>query len=392
MSRSRLASLTLCFCLQPLAAQTQDLCLGTWNLEFLGAAGDFRNHLPPRTDVDFQKLGAKVRELGVAVLAVQEICGAAPLQKVATAAGPTWRILLGTSGSWDDGVTSQQIGFLYDDARVELLQAEELLQLPQKVDGVPIFHRIPVTACFRDRRTGFDFRAVTVHLKAGQKPADEQKRRLEASHLAEWLQSVLAEPNQDQDLILLGDFNSTYGAEPQRVFERGGGLQYVIPEIPVPTIQHFPEPIDQIVLSAGFTEIPRTSFRVHHDLGGLSKEQWRQTYSDHFPVTVTVQADRDTDPDAGFRPAAPERRLPVALRPEAPAAQAGGAARALGEARWPPALGTQVRVYPVDPEAMLLDGELAAPLPQGPGGWVVVRTTKGLIGLPLDQVRRLDVR
>jgi endonuclease/exonuclease/phosphatase family metal-dependent hydrolase len=392
MSRRLVASLTLSFCLLPLAAQTQDLRLGTWNLEFLGAAGDFRNHLPPRTDADFQKLGAKVRELGVAVLAVQEICGEAPLQKVATAAGPTWRILLGTSGSWDDGVTSQQIGFLYDDARVELLQAEELLQLPQKVDGVPIFHRIPVTACFRDRRTGFDFRAVTVHLKAGQKPADEQKRRLEASHLAEWLQSVLAEPNQDQDLILLGDFNSTYGTEPQRVFERGGGLQYVIPETPVPTIQHFPEPIDQIVLSAGFTEIPRPSFRVHHDLGGLSKEQWRQTYSDHFPVTVAVQADRDTDPDAVFRPAAPERRLPVALRPATNPAQTAGQGRAKVAPNWPPAIGTTVRVFPVATSALMLEGELAAALPQGPGGWVVVRTAAGLTGMPLDQVRCVEVR
>jgi hypothetical protein len=86
------------------------------------------------------------------VLAVQEINGEAPLRKVAAAAGPSWHVLLGTSGGWDDGKTAQRIGFVYDSAVVDLLQAEELLQLPREFEGVPIFHRVPVTACFRTRR------------------------------------------------------------------------------------------------------------------------------------------------------------------------------------------------------------------------------------------------
>ena len=59
------------------------LKIGTWNLEFLGADGDFRNKLPLRDDADYQKIGEKIRSLGVAVLAVQEISGDAPLRKVA---------------------------------------------------------------------------------------------------------------------------------------------------------------------------------------------------------------------------------------------------------------------------------------------------------------------
>ncbi|MBL8751071.1 MAG: hypothetical protein JNK78_18070, partial [Planctomycetes bacterium] len=162
-------------------ADAHTIRIGTWNLEFLGAEGNYRNNLPPRDDQDFAKIGQKVKSLGVAVLAVQEVCGPDPLRKVTAGAGPSWRFVLGTSGAWDDGKTSQQVGFLYDTAVVDLLFAEELLQLPREKDGVPIFHRVPVTAAFKVKATGFDFRATVVHLKAGQKKDDEQKRRLEAT-------------------------------------------------------------------------------------------------------------------------------------------------------------------------------------------------------------------
>ena len=100
------------------ATQAQPLKIGTWNLEFLGAPGDFRNKLPLRDDADFQKIGEKIRALGVSVLAVQEICGEAPLQKVATGAGPSWRVLLGTTGAWDNSPVAQNIGFQIGRAHV----------------------------------------------------------------------------------------------------------------------------------------------------------------------------------------------------------------------------------------------------------------------------------
>ena len=128
MRSALLPSLLLPFlAAQALLAQApaQPLRLGTWNLEFLGADGNYRNNLPPRDEADFAKIGQKVKDLGVAVLAVQEICGDEPLRKVAAGAGPSWHFLLGTSGGWDDGKTSQQVGFLYDTAQVELLFAPE---------------------------------------------------------------------------------------------------------------------------------------------------------------------------------------------------------------------------------------------------------------------------
>ncbi|MFM1873251.1 MAG: hypothetical protein RL398_2673, partial [Planctomycetota bacterium] len=216
--------------------EPQTLRIGTWNLEFLGAQGNFRNNLPPRDDADYAAIGAKVRELGVAVLAVQEICGEEPLRKVAAGAGGTWQCFLGTSGGWDDGKTSQQVGFLYDSAVVDLVGAGELLGLPREIDGTPIFHRVPVTAAFRHKATGMDFRAITVHLKAGQKDLDKIKRRLEASHLDAWLRTALAKDGEDRDIVVLGDFNSTYATDPQTILEKGGGFQYLVANPQVPTI------------------------------------------------------------------------------------------------------------------------------------------------------------
>lgn len=368
------------------------LTIGTWNLEFLGAEGDFRNKLPLRDDSDFQKIGAKVRALGVAVLAVQEICGEAPLRKVAAAAGPSWQVLLGTSGGWDDGKTSQQIGFLYDAAVVDLLQAEELLALPREQEGVTIFHRVPVSACFRWKATGFDFRAITVHLKAGQRAPDETKRRLESTLLHDWIVDLQRATGEDQDIVVLGDFNSTYGTEPQRALERGGSLQYLQPAAPTPTIMHFPEPIDQVAVAPGFDELGRTSFTVHGGFDGMAKDAWRKTYSDHFPVTVTITAANDTDPAATFRTAAPTGVLPASRRSSgAAAAPTPGRRREAQTAgpAWPPAIGSSITVWygtngsggPAE-----ASGKLLADLPQGPGGWLVLEVAGVVRAIPYPQV------
>lgn len=381
-----LRSLTVLFavCSSAIAQTNQPaLRIGTWNLEFLGAAGNFRNNLPPRDPEDYAAIGKQVRDLGVAVLAVQEICGAAPLQQVAAGAGPQWRSMLGTSGGWDDGKTSQQIGFLYDEAAVELLGAAELLHLPREQDGTPIFHRVPVTAAFRHRSSGVDFRIVTVHLKAGKKDLDETKRRLEATELQKWLSS-LAQGQEDQDIVLLGDFNSTYGTAPQTVLEQGGAYQYLAGAERVPTIMHFPEPIDQVVVNAQCRELERSSYRVHSDLGGLSKDAWRKIYSDHFPVTVTITvAHGDDDPDSQFS-FAKEQLLPVTLRPTAatPAATA-----------WPPPVGSRILVHYGLEGAQTIEqdlGTLLEPLPAQVPGWVVLQSHRGKVAIPLQRVLRIQ--
>ena len=374
------------------AQRRPQLAIGTWNLEFLGAPGNLRNDTPPRTDADVAAIGQKIKALGVAVLAVQEICGEAPLQQVASSIGPSWSFVLGTTGGWDDGKTAQNIGFLYDSAVVELLSAEELLAFPRKLEEVPIFHRVPVTVCFKVRATGFDFRMVTVHLKAGQKAQDEQKRRLEATTLHGWLQQLQRTPGEDQDIVVLGDFNSSYGSEPETVLEDGKMMHYLEPKVRTATIMHFPEPIDHVVVAPDFDELNEASFTVHSDLGDLDKNAWRKIYSDHFPVTATIAANSDGDPTATFTRGPAAQSLPASHRPSSggAAVPANGGTPAAKPAAWPPLPGRTIRL--TDLAGQVYEGSLVQPLPDGPGGWIVVEVRGETTAIPLAQVRAVQVK
>lgn len=374
-----------------------DFRIGTWNLEFLGAEGSFRNNLPPRTEADYKAIGKKIVDLGVAVLAVQEICGEEPLKKVAAGAGRNWTVLLGTTGGWDDGKTAQNIGFLYDRSAVDLLSAEELLQLPREFEGQAIFHRVPVTACFRHRASGCDFRLVTVHLKAGQKPVDEQKRRGEAQALAGWLDGLHTNKLEDTDVVLLGDFNSTYGTDPERLFEHSKLRRYLQTQKPTPTIMHFAEPIDQIVGNMACRELRVDSLTVDGDFDGQTRETWRQTYSDHFPVTATLVARGDDDPQATFARGDKAHWLPRTDFPPTPIGRppaekpVGGPPGNTPQpvaGPWPPAVGAMVSLTT---DGGQVQGHLLQPVPVDAVGWIVLRTKEGTLAVPAARVTMLRV-
>ncbi len=296
-----------------LPAQQQDLHLGTWNLEFFGS----RKDPAPRTADDVAKTAGLIRELGVSLLAVQEIGGEQPLTELCRAIGPNWRFVLGTSGGWTDGSSRQSIGFLWDDAVLELLHAEELNGLPRRHENLPIFHRVPVTAAFRDRRTQFDFRAVTVHFKAGQKKDDERKREFESGFLRQWLDTALSRTGEDQDVVVLGDFNATYGSMAETQLSRDGAFRLLRKEPREATILHFEDPIDHLAVSRGFDEADESTFDSHAERASADREAFRRTHSDHFPVTVTVRSAKDADPESSFLTGAPAQ--PLAVGPGAPA-------------------------------------------------------------------------
>lgn len=317
----------------------ESIRLGTWNLEFFG---NRRNE--PRTDEDIAKVATFLRGIGVDVLAVQEVGTLAALQKLARALGPSWHVVLGTTGMWRDGSGGQRVGFVWNDARLQLLQAEELLDLPREVDDpqttrLPIFHRVPVSAVFRARNGGLDFRAVTVHLKADnrrdldQHQRDEmstRKRIAEMTALGAALTKIMQRDGEDQDVVVLGDFNhvfarerSTEQADEIKVrFDLGVPLLANLPSFarlaparPQPTIRWFPESIDHVVVSADLREEAiAQSVTVHgpfaeHEPSPAELDAWQKTYSDHFPVTIDLSSARDHDPAATFAPVIPAHEL-----------------------------------------------------------------------------------
>jgi endonuclease/exonuclease/phosphatase family metal-dependent hydrolase len=379
------------------------LRIGTWNLEHLG------QHDNARTDDDFRKIAAFILDLDVAVLAVQEVAGPEPLARLvgelnaraaplagapSAATAPPFQFVLGTTGGFGDGTGRISVGFLWDDRRVELCQAEELLQLPRERDGLPIFHRVPVAAVFRARAGGtgggLDFRAITVHLKASRGTTNDAKRKAEVQSLLAYIGELHAKQGEDRDILVLGDFNHGYGSPAHAAFTANGLVRYLRTDGDPPTIVHFAEPIDHLAITEDGLdlEVVPASRRVHDELlRELGQEAWRATYSDHLPVTVDLIAELDRDPQARFSPAgAAQELLPgsgaaAAAQPVSPGPAPGA----------PPAadafpVGCQVTVtyrgFEGEPERQQ-KGTLREPL----GDWVVIDAgSDGVLAFPAARV------
>ena len=288
------------------------LRIGTWNLEHFGS------RKPARSSADFARIAALIASLEIDVLAIQEVNGPVPLQRLVRHLDSEYDFALGSTGGIDKGRIS--VGFLWNRRRARLLQCEEMRDLPAEAGGLPIFHRNPVNAVFQslDGTTpGLDLRAIAVHLKAGSDPDDRAKRRAEAESLRTYVADLRADENEDRDIVVLGDFNHTYDAPAHRTL-RDGGMVHYLEAGADPTLIHYDAPIDHIAVTPELNEsVIAGTFQVHNDqvpygtpsaeLLVSSKNRWRRAYSDHFPVTLDLTAEVDRDPSASFR--APKHSL-----------------------------------------------------------------------------------
>ena len=275
------------------------LRLGAWNLEHFGSRND-----PPRTDEDVQALADYIRDLDVQVLAVCEVNGEKPLQELVKRIGSDWKFVLGTSGRvGQEGQVA--VGVLWDDSRVEMLGAGELSELSERSSAGLIFHRAPVVASFRDRAGGPDFRVLSVHFKAGRTPEDFDRRTAEGKSLRGYLEKLVADKNEDNDIVVLGDFNHDPSAGEVDAWKDGGFAKFLTGR--GRSIIHFDRQIDHAVPLGTFEEIREGSFTVHNRDGLRDAKKWRNTYSDHFPVSVELEA--VPDDDAGAKIGAVGRRL-----------------------------------------------------------------------------------
>lgn len=414
-------------------AQSDRIRLGTWNLEFFGNRKD-----PPRTDADVAAMATFLRARGIDVLAMQEVGTPEAVHTLASHLGAEWQFVLGTTGMWSDGSGGQRVGFLWDSARVELLQAEELMQLPREVEAdgrkIPIFHRVPVCAVFRARSGGLDFRAVTVHLKAdvrreieqnGRDELSTRKRVAEVAELGRVLDAMLAGAEEDRDVVVLGDFNhvlarerSEPAAKPDKpdadltvpLLTAFTGFARVPPAQPRPTIRWFPEAIDHVVVGRDFVEevIPGSA-QVHAPWSGdptdAELDAWQKTYSDHFMLSVDLDASRDRDPQATFAPVGARQalrasRAPVATSPSTDAAVRGTGTVATAEnrRRIPFAVGNEVTVellaaLPGRDLPITYRGRLLHSLPNGSGGFVTLELESGArIAIPAARIDHITER
>jgi hypothetical protein len=179
-----------------------------------------------------------------------------------------------------------------------MLGAGELSELSERGSSGLIFHRAPVVAAFRDRAGGPDFRVVSVHFKAGRTPEDFDRRTAEGKSLRDYLEKLVSDENEDDDIVVLGDFNHDPSAGEADAWTHGGFARFLSGR--GRSIIHFDRQIDQAVPLGTFEEIKESSFVIQNLHGLRNAKQWRNTYSDHFPVTVELESLPDDDPAAVF--------------------------------------------------------------------------------------------
>lgn len=286
--------------------------IGTWNIENFGSRG--------RRDQDVDAIASYIKELKVDLLGLQEINGATPLTKLTKHLGPDWSYLIGSTGKF--GRKQIGVGFLWNTKRLKLVQAEELLELPRRKGKLYLFHRKPVVGVFKAVQGGLDFRAVVVHFKAGKLnqgrkwQASSNKRQAETEILGAHIEALLKKDGEDQDLIVMGDYNHDPSYPCAKVFSK-----YVTYQKPVTahhSIFYFNEQIDHFANSKGLDEeIVKGSCHVRYGKYEEDRKKWKKVYSDHIPVTIDLLS-KDND-EATFSPIKDEQKLvPGKAKVEAP--------------------------------------------------------------------------
>lgn len=153
----------------------------TWNL---------RNF--PEEKQDLERIRRRLRELDADVIAVQEVKNGEALRALT----PGWELALSEGG----GRGHQKVGVLWDPARVEVIgAAQEHAELTLGGRVRPGF-----SVYVRARGGGPDFHIVVVHLKAMASGYSQRQQQWPAlAAVVERLRRV------DEDVVVLGDFNST---------------------------------------------------------------------------------------------------------------------------------------------------------------------------------------
>lgn len=166
----------------------------------------------PRSEVQVRAALDEIGSLGVPVVAVQEITDPERLRSAARVhLGPTWRFV-----THEDRRGAHRVGLLFDGARLEL----DALVAHDSVRVVP-----GGRPALEVRLVGAPtpLRVFVVHLKAGEGWLDVRRQQLEVL-----TRVVQAATRTDDDVIVLGDFNSVLAADRVRLmaFSRATGLPW----------------------------------------------------------------------------------------------------------------------------------------------------------------------
>lgn len=227
--------------------------------------------------------------------------------------GPTWDLVY---SDWmdDDGGNGERIGFLFDRRSVTFNGLAAEIDAPRTKVGIEYlasqsFWRAPYMCSFR--AGNFDFVMIAAHARWGDKI---EGRRAELAMLANWIErrrkvGIL----EDQDLIVVGDFNTpSIDDELSRALTRHGlQIPDALRELKVgdtlvkgsnlkgtaryDQILHLPTPISRFTNFGGMLDFFGSEAGIEELFPGSNYTAQQFTYqlSDHFPIWVRLKTDID---------------------------------------------------------------------------------------------------
>ena len=312
-----------------------ELCynVAAWNLEHFGHASSrgFPENTSggpsfgPRTQTDIEKIAQAIRdEFDFKILMLSEINGyeadtedgtvqaSEELDDLTRYLGSSWDYIIAASGR------KQRVAIIWDKAYARLNAHVEIYVPDIYVQGSNIFDRDPLAGHFTFINNGTemnDLLAVALHLASGQ--SNNKNHDAAMNRLLDELDNLRSEgivlPADEYDILLGGDLNANkfdtkYVEEFFTDMDQGDWDVLADPGYPPTRINRFdniPTPgsiIDYLIVTTSSQtqdglsgdEITTAQATVHGDLLD-DLDEFRATYSDHFPVSTCVEVRNDTD-------------------------------------------------------------------------------------------------
>lgn len=282
--------------------------VGAWNLETLGTpqSRDYRKKRPShgfgvaRNPAD---LADQVGRLNLDVLVLSEIDDTTPEDDLRTNTILDDMVGILNSGREHDWtyvlfpkysyyLHSQLTGVAWNRVKINQRGDWYRVLLGNRASRYWEWDRHPHAIQFSRGKGRTDFVVIPIHMKAGRSDKAIDQRRVEAAALAARLDHIAAHFDDD-DLILIGDFNMTRANEPAGRMFRDSGLIDLNP-------RDLPTHAAKLALDRGYVSRSPT-FRTVRPLtiaAPVSRADaalFRRQFSDHWPIVLELEEQADDD-------------------------------------------------------------------------------------------------
>lgn len=269
-----------------------------------------------RTDAQLRDIADFIKnDLQADILAVQEIARTGPnhtsleLDKIVDRLGNSWNYILAD----EPAVTNMVNGFIWNNDKITVIEAFTISMPNIELAGKELFDRMPVALYFETKQAGKtnrnDIILINVHMASGQ--TNDENHAIAMIALEHALNGVLRDHEvKESDRVILGDFNDnphkkTAAGNPKYIdtlyhhMERkkytdlvDASLQFTRMDANLSSL------IDHILVNNSAQKQISSTTAVRFTPGDSSTfAVWRQTFSDHFPLSFMLEVEADDDVD-----------------------------------------------------------------------------------------------